>query len=48
MSDDREEYEVYDRHWNMVPDPEARFRRERAQLERMAEECGRFFAQPAR
>jgi membrane-anchored protein YejM (alkaline phosphatase superfamily) len=43
-----EEYEVYDRHWNMVPDPEARFRRERAQLERMAEECGRFFAQPAR
>jgi len=37
-----EEYEVYDRHWNPVPDPEARFRRELAELERTAEECGRF------
>lgn len=39
------EYEVYDRHWNPVPDPEACFRRESVELERMAEECARFLAQ---
>ena len=43
-----EEYEVYDRHWNPVPDPEARFRRERAELERMAAECARFLTLPVR
>lgn len=37
-----EEFEVYDRHWNPVPDPDARLRRERSALEQMVAECGRF------
>lgn len=39
-----EELECYDRHWNPVPDPDARFRRERPELERIAAECVRFLA----
>ncbi|MEZ6015856.1 MAG: sulfatase-like hydrolase/transferase [Planctomycetota bacterium] len=43
-----EEYECYDRHWNPVPDPEARFRREHGKLQTMADECVRFLTQAPR